>query len=65
MAKRNLQKPGERPVRPGEYIERGPRGGQISEPIQITMESGDSPLPPTRKPNRRWEPIPTKVSRKK
>jgi hypothetical protein len=24
-----VQKPGEKPIRPGEYEERGPRGGQV------------------------------------
>ena len=47
----NLQKPGENPVKPGEYIERGPRGGEV------TIEPGDKPLPPTQRPNRTWERI--------
>lgn len=51
------QKPGEQPSKPGEYIERGPRGGEISHPRQVTMESGDSPLPPTGGPGRTWERI--------
>jgi len=60
MANQNLQKPGQRPARPGEYVERGPRGGQIRDPRQVTMEPGDKPLPPTQEPNRRWERIPAK-----
>ena len=51
------QKPGEKPSKSGEYIERGPRGGQVHKPIIATMESGDSPLPPTQKPGRTWERI--------
>jgi hypothetical protein len=37
-----LQKPGEKPSRPGEYIERGPRGGEIPDPRQVTIERGDN-----------------------
>ena len=50
-----LQKPGEIPKRPGEYVERGPRGGQVVDPRQVTIEPGDKPLPPTQKPGRTWE----------
>lgn len=50
-----LQKPGENPDRSGEYIERGPRGGTVPNPRQVTIEPGDKPLPPTQKPNRNWE----------
>ena len=53
----NLQKPGENPDKPGEYIERGPRGGEVTDPRQVTIEPGDKPLPPTQKPNRTWERI--------
>ncbi len=48
------QKPGEVPARPGEYEERGPRGGQVPNPRHVTIEPGDHPLPPTRKPGRTW-----------
>jgi hypothetical protein len=51
------QKPGEKPARSGEYIERGPHGGQVSKPFIVTIESGDSPMPPTQKPGRTWERI--------
>ena len=50
-------KPGEKPVKPGEYIERGPLGGKIHNPRQVTIEPGDDKLPPTQKPNRKWERI--------
>lgn len=53
MTKR--QKPGNKPSKPGEYIERGPRGGKVPRPRIITIEPGDSPLPPTQKPGRTWE----------
>lgn len=48
MAER--QKPGEKPARPSEYIERGPRGGSVPDPRQVTIEPGDTPLPPTQEP---------------
>ncbi len=51
----NRQKPGTKPKRPGEYIERGPRGGKVPRPRIVTIEPGDSPLPPTQKPGRTWE----------
>jgi len=44
-----LQKPGEKPKTSGEYIERGPRGGEVPNARQVTMEPGDNPLPPTKK----------------
>ncbi|MCD4686148.1 MAG: YjzC family protein [Anaerolineae bacterium] len=49
------QKPGEIPQKPGEYEEVGPRGGKIKNPRRVTIEPGDRPLPPTRKPGRKWE----------
>lgn len=49
------QKPGQTPARPGEYIERGPRGGEVDRPREVTIERGDKPLPPTQKPGRTWE----------
>ena len=52
-----LQKPGETPYRPGEYLERGRRGGAVPNPRQVTIEPGDKPLPPTTKPNRSWERV--------
>jgi hypothetical protein len=51
------QKPGEKPARSGEYIERGPRGGQVSKPITVTIEPGDSRMPPTQEKGRTWERI--------
>ena len=50
-----LQKPGEKPHRRGEYEEKGPRGGKVPKPRRVTIELGDTPLPPTQKPGRRWE----------
>jgi hypothetical protein len=52
-----LQKPGEKPARSGEYIERGPRGGKIDKPRQVTIEPGDEKLPPTAEKDRKWERI--------
>ena len=51
------QRPGEVPARPGEYIERGPRGGGVEKPRVVTIERGDRRLPPTREPGRSWERI--------
>lgn len=53
--KGKLQKPGEKPARSGEYVERGPRGGEIPKAREVTIEPGDNPLPPTQKPGRTWE----------
>jgi hypothetical protein len=51
------QKPGETPNKPGEYVERGPRGGQVPDARQVTIETGDKPLPPTQEPGRTWERV--------
>lgn len=51
----NLQKPGEQPKRPGEYVETGPRGGAVRDPRQVTIEAGDSPLPPTQEAGNKWK----------
>jgi len=51
------QKPGEKPKRSGEYKERGPRGGKVPKPREVTIESDDPKLPPTQKENRTWERI--------
>ena len=51
----NLQKPGEIPDQPGEYIERGPQGGVVPDARQVTIEEGDTPLPPTQESGHTWE----------
>lgn len=51
----DLQKPGERPHAPDEYVERGPRGGRVPDPREVTIEPGDNPLPPTQESGRTWE----------
>jgi hypothetical protein len=51
------KRPGEIPDRPGEYRERGPRGGEVPNPRQVAIEPGDKPMPPTQKPNRTWERV--------
>ncbi len=53
----DTQKPGEIPKKPGEYEERGKRGGKVSNPRQVTIEPGDNPLPPTRQKGRTWKRI--------
>jgi len=51
------QKPGEKPARPGEYIERGRDGGSVPNPRQVTIEPRDDRLPPTQKPGRTWKRV--------
>ena len=46
-------KPGTDNQKPGEYIEVGPRGGQVSNPRIVTIEYGDR-LPPTQRPGNGW-----------
>lgn len=54
----SIQKPGEKPNRtPGEYLEKGSRGGKVKKARQVTMEKGDTKLPPTQKKNRVWKRI--------
>ena len=52
-----LQKPGEKPDRPGEYKERKRDGTAVPDPRQVTIEPGDGKLPPTKKKTHRWERI--------
>ena len=52
-----LQKPGEKPDKPGEYLERGPGGGKVPDAKQVTIEPGDDKLPPAQEENRTWERI--------
>lgn len=54
-APKPTQKPGEKPAKPGEYVERGPRGGEVPNPRRVTIEPGDPKLPPTRESGRTWE----------
>lgn len=57
MANDKLQKPGEKPAKPGEYVEVGPQGGQVHNPHQVTIEPKDDKLPPTQEPGRKWKRI--------
>ena len=50
-----LYKPGEDNKPRGEYVEVGPRGGQVHDPRQVTIDPGDR-LPPTQKPGNEWTP---------
>ncbi len=54
----SLQNPGEIPNGPGEYLERGPRGGAVDKPRQVTIDPQDRKLPPTQEPGRKWQHIP-------
>ncbi len=49
------QKPGEKPKEPGEYIERGPRGGKVNDPRKATIDKKDGHMPPTQESGRQWE----------
>jgi hypothetical protein len=51
----NLQNPGEKPDRPGEYIERAPDGSEVPGARQVTIEPADDKLPPTQKEDHKWE----------
>lgn len=51
------QRPGEKPARPGEYKEIGPRGGNVPNPRQVTIDPRDPKLPPTAEPGRKWQRI--------
>jgi hypothetical protein len=50
-------KPGETPLNSGEYKEVGPRGGEVKNPRQVTIERGDTPLPPTQEAGRKWKRV--------
>lgn len=50
-----IQKPGEKPARPGEYVETGPDDTLVPDPKTVTMEPGDDPLPPTQEEGRGWK----------
>ena len=51
------QKPGEKPQHPGRYQETDQGGRPLRRsPREVNMEPGDTPLPPTRKPGRKWVP---------
>lgn len=50
----DLHKPGEDNQRPGKYIEVGPRGGSVSNPREVSIDSGDR-LPPTQEPGHKWK----------
>ncbi len=47
-------KPGTDNQKPGQYVEVGPRGGQLIHPRVVEIGSGDR-LPPTSKPGNRWQ----------
>lgn len=57
MTSKNLQKPGEKPTKPGEYVEVGPQGGKVTNPNQVTIEPNDTKLPPTQEPGRHWKRV--------
>ncbi|MCE2472971.1 MAG: YjzC family protein [Anaerolineae bacterium] len=50
MAK--LRKPGQKPAKPGKYIERGQRGGKVNNPKRAIVKEQ---FPPTKKSGNKWE----------
>lgn len=49
------QKPGERPNKPGEYVEVGPREGKVPNPRDATLKRGSKKVPPTQEAGRKWK----------
>ncbi len=49
-----LYKPGQDNKPSGTYTEVGPRGGLVNHPRVVHIDPGDR-LPPTQKPDRRWD----------
>lgn len=49
-------KPGEKPPRPGPYIEKGPLGGKVDKPKKVDIKPSTPKMPPTQKPGNTWEP---------
>ena len=49
-----LFKPGEDNKPAGTYKEVGPRGGEVSKPRIVKIDSGDR-LPPTKKEGNKWK----------
>lgn len=51
---KNLYKPGQDNRPAGTYVERGPRGGVVSNPRVVQIDRGDR-LPPTQQKGNKWE----------
>ena len=51
---KNLHKPGEDNLPAGEWLEVGPRGGEVKNPRQVTIDPGDR-LPPTQESGHTWK----------
>lgn len=52
MPKKNI-KPGTDNQPKGTYVETGPKGGKVSNPKVVKIDTGDR-LPPTSKPGNKW-----------
>ena len=50
-----LQKPGEKPNRPGIYEETGPRGGVVSNARKVQIDRKDGHLPSTQEKDHKWK----------
>ena len=55
IMKKPLYKPGEVPKKTGEYIEVGPRGGEVGDSKQITLDDKTDKLPPTSDKGHKWK----------
>lgn len=53
---KKLHKPGTDNLPKGEYLEVGPRGGEIPNPRQVTIDKGDR-LPPTQEKGHLWKKL--------
>ena len=52
-----LYKPGEKPLTPGIYQEKGPRGGNLPKSRTTTSGPGKETLAPTSKAGNTWKKI--------
>lgn len=53
---KNLIKPGTDNQKSGAYIEKGPRGGDVSNPRIVHIDPGNR-LPPTQKTGHKWQKV--------
>ena len=50
------QKPGEKPQKPGPYVEINPQGKPVNPPNPVVAKPDTGHLPPTKKPGDSWKP---------
>ncbi|MGL5383707.1 MAG: YjzC family protein [Culicoidibacterales bacterium] len=54
MSNKNLIPPGTDNKPSGQYVEVGPRGGEVKNARTVTIDKGDR-LPPTQEKGRKWQ----------